>query len=63
MLIGADGAVSGRRAASAAVITMNGRLLAEGSRALLGLQGCSLVPEVAGVALADRLADVVLERK
>ncbi len=61
VLISTDGAVSGRRAACAAVIAMNGRVLAEESRTLLGLQGYALAAEVAGVALAARLADHVLE--
>jgi len=61
VLISTDGAVSGRRAACAAVIAMNSRLMAEDSRALSGLQGYALGAEVAGVALAAQLASRVLE--
>jgi hypothetical protein len=61
VIISTDGAVSGRRAACAAVIAVNDRLLAEESRALSGLQGYALAAEVAGVALAARLAKRALE--
>lgn len=61
VIISTDGAVSGRRAACAAVIALDGRLLAEESRALSHLQGYALAAEVAGVALAARLAERLLE--
>ncbi len=62
VVISTDGAVSGRRAACAAVITVNSRILAQESRALAGLQGYVLAAEVMGVALAARLAGRVLEK-
>lgn len=61
VVISTDGAVSGRRAACAAVIAANGRILAQESRSLPGLQGYVLAAEVMGVALAARLAGRVLD--
>ncbi len=59
VVISTDGATSGRRAACAAVIASNGQVLARDSRALGGLKGYTLAAEIAGVALAARLAEQV----
>ena len=61
LVISTDGAVSGRRAACAAVIAINGRVIEEQTRSLRGLQGYALAAEVAAVGLAARLAGRVLE--
>lgn len=61
LVISTDGAVSGRRAACAAVIATDGRVIVEAARSLRGLQGYALAAEVAAVALAARLAEGVLE--
>ena len=60
VVISTDGAVSGRRAACAAVIAIDGRVIEEKSHSLHGLQGYALAAEVAAVALAARLARWVL---
>lgn len=60
LVISTDGAVSGRRAACAAVIAINGRVIEEGSRSLRGLHGYALAAEIVAVALAARLAGRVL---
>jgi hypothetical protein len=61
LVISTDGAVSGRRAACAAVIAINDRVIEEAARSLRDLQGYALAAEVAAVALAARLAGRVLE--
>jgi len=60
VVISTDGAVSGRRAACAAVIAADGRVVAEGSRRLFRLHGYVLAAEVMGVALGARLAEPLL---
>lgn len=60
VVISTDGAVSGKRAACAAVIALNSRVIEEKARALSGLHGYVLAAEVAAVALASQLAKPVL---
>jgi len=59
IVISVDGACSGRRCACAAVITQNGRVIAEGSRNLPEAGGYVLGAEVAGVSLAAHLLGAV----
>ena len=54
-VISVDGACSGRRAACAAVLSVNGRIVAESSRALPEVDGYVLAAEIAGLALASEL--------
>lgn len=59
-MISTDGAASGRRAASAAVITVNRRVIKEKARLLRNVHGYVLAAEIAAVALAARLVGPVL---
>lgn len=52
LLISVDGACSGRRAACAAVLSGDGKIVEEASRALPQVNGYVLGAEIAGVALA-----------
>ena len=54
-LISVDGACSGKRAACAAVIAVDGRIVAERSRNLPQVDGYVLAAEIAGVVLARDL--------
>ena len=60
VVISTDGAVSGRRAACAAVVSVDGRVVAESSRRLFRVHGYVLAAEVMGVALGIRLAEPIL---
>jgi hypothetical protein len=60
IVVSSDGAVSGQRAACAAVVTIGGRVLAQGSRSIAHGQGYTLGAEIAGVALGARLAEALL---
>lgn len=50
-----DGACSGKRAVCAAVLSLDGKIVAEGSRHLPDVDGYVLAAEIAGVALAEAL--------
>lgn len=54
-LISVDGVCSGKRAACAAVIAVDGRIVAERSRNLPQVDGYVLAAEIAGVVLAGDL--------
>jgi hypothetical protein len=54
-VISIDGACSGKRAACAAVLSVNGRIVAEVSRALPEVDGYVLAAEIAALALAREL--------
>jgi hypothetical protein len=54
-VISIDGACSGKRAACAAVLSVNGKVVAEASRALRDMDGYVLAAEIAGLALASEL--------
>jgi len=57
-VISADGATSGKRAACAAVLSQEGRIIEQRSRYLPDVDGYTLAAEIAGVALAaDFFAD------
>jgi hypothetical protein len=55
-VISIDGACSGKRAACAAVLSVNGKVVAEASRALPDVDGYVLAAEIAGLALACELS-------
>ncbi len=57
VVISTDGACSGRRAACAAVLTIDGRIVAEKSRAVPHALGYALAAEIAGAALAAALIE------
>ena len=61
LVVSTDGAVSGRKAACAAVVTDNGRVIDEEARKLRGLHGYVLAAEIAAVALAARLVGRMLD--
>lgn len=54
-VLSVDGACSGRRATCAAVLSVNGEVVAEASRHLPNVDGYVLAAEIAGVALAREL--------
>ncbi len=56
-VISVDGACSGKRAACAAVLALDGKVVAERSRSLPQVDGYVLAAEIAGVALAGELLD------
>lgn len=55
IVISVDGACSGRKAAAAAVLSVDGRIIGERSRYLREVDGYVLAAEIAGVALAAEL--------
>jgi len=55
IVISVDGACSGRKAAAAAVLSVDGRIVGERSRNLWEVDGYVLAAEIAGVALAAEL--------
>ena len=57
IVISTDGACSGRRAACAAVLTIDGRVVEKKSRTVPHVQGYALAAEIAGVALAAALIE------
>jgi hypothetical protein len=62
--ISVDGACSGKRAACAAVLAFDGKIVDEISRALPQVDGYVLAAEIAGVALASELVgDEVAQRE
>lgn len=60
LVVSTDGAVSGHRAACAAVVTLNGRVIREKASSLRGPDGYVLAAEIAAVALAGRLVGPIL---